>query len=152
VVPAKYVGRFVGREELLQRLRLEVSTALAASSRPRRFVIQALGGHGKSQVALEFCRRSKTAGLFRGIFWVNATSQATTTRDFEIIASRFDPSVAASLPDSESKREFVKQKLESWRECWLLVFDNYDNVDAFGDIGEFFPLGEIQDIAILVQL
>lgn len=139
-VPGKYVSRFVGRRNFIEQLQSKIITALNASDRPTVLVIQALGGQGKSQLALEYCRKSKASSRFRGIFWVDATSRTTTMRGYENIAASLNTPVTHELPDADSKREFVKEMLEKWNEWWLLVFDNYDCPDIFSDLEEFFPL------------
>jgi hypothetical protein len=143
MVPIKYVSRFFGRKNFIEQLQSEITTALNASDRrPIVLVIQGLGGQGKSQLALEYCRCWKGSSQFRGIFWVDATSRTTTMRGYESIAARLNTPVTHELPDPDSKREFVKEMLEKWNEGWLLVFDNYDRPDTFSDLDEFFPLSK----------
>jgi hypothetical protein len=136
----------VGRKDLLRRLELDFPVALEASPHPKRFVLQALGGQGKSQFALELCRRLKSTGQFKGIFWINAMTETTATRSLENIAAKINTSISHALPHDVSRRAYVRQTLENWEEPWLLVFDNYDRPEAFVDIGEFFPLSELQNV------
>ena len=85
-------------------------------------MLHALGGQGKSQIALEFCRRSKKT--FRGIFWINASSRTTAEQGFDVIATRFNTAATRMFDGIASKIEFVKDSLENWDERWMLVFDN----------------------------
>lgn len=96
-----------------------------------------MGGQGKSQVALEYCRRSKSN--CRGIFWINATSEATAGRDIERIASKLNTPLQKVLDDVPSRIDFVKETLENWNEPWILIFDNYDWPPGFQNIKDFMP-------------
>lgn len=40
-----------------------------------------------------------------------------------------------------SKKDFVKDYLAGMETPWMLIFDNYDNPGAFGDIKSYFPSG-----------
>jgi hypothetical protein len=108
-------------------------------TQPRVLILYALGGQGKSQIALEHCRRSSET--YRGIFWINANSEATATRSFEGIASELAKVSPIFLEDTAAKIKFVKHSLENWDERWILVFDNYDQPDDFPGVEQFIPLG-----------
>ncbi len=54
-VPNRRVGGFVGWEDILQK----INEALSDGAGPHYAVLQGIGGQGKSQVALEYCRRKK---------------------------------------------------------------------------------------------
>jgi hypothetical protein len=40
---------------------------------PRSLILQAMGGQGKSQIALEYCRQCRS--IYPDIFWVNTSSE-----------------------------------------------------------------------------
>ncbi|KAE9363880.1 TPR-like protein [Stipitochalara longipes BDJ] len=65
----------------------------------------------------------------RGIFWIDATSRNTALKSFEAVARRI--LLPSQIPQQDAVVESVKEKLAEWSEPWLLVFDNYDNPDAF---------------------
>ncbi|KAF2180104.1 hypothetical protein K469DRAFT_467819, partial [Zopfia rhizophila CBS 207.26] len=96
-----------------------------------------LGGQGKSQIALEICRKLKKS--CRGVFWLDATSKATLERSFERIAEELNRSAGRLLEDTESKVKFVLDTVQGWEERWLMVYDNYDRPDVFPDIKRFLP-------------
>jgi hypothetical protein len=81
---------------------------LRDSDRPRILILHALGGQGKSQIALEYCRRVKTA--YTGIFWINGSSESTLSRSFVNVAEEIDAAATISLNESE-KAQFV---LRAW--------------------------------------
>jgi hypothetical protein len=139
LVPSNQVAHFIGREDILTDI--ESSFALSKKrSRPVILILHAMGGQGKTQVALELCRRCKPD--CRAIFWINATSETTAGRDIEIIASRLNTPLKRTLGDVPSKVEFVKETLENWNEPWMVIFDNYDSPTGFENIKDFMPSSE----------
>lgn len=105
------------------------------SNGPQIVVIQGLGGQGKTQIALEFCRSQKS-GEIRGIFWVFAQSESTVKDSFKKIAHEIK---TADEHVPEDATDFVLRKLGLWDGSWLLVFDNYDDIDDFKNIQDFMP-------------
>lgn len=134
-VSRKRVKDFAGREDQLFQILSYFS--VSESTQPRVLILHALGGQGKSQVALEYCQRSRET--YRGIFWVNASSKAAATQSFESIAAELNRAASTSLENAEAKIRFVVNVLEHWDERWMLVFDNYDNPHGFSDVEQFIP-------------
>jgi tetratricopeptide (TPR) repeat protein len=101
-------------------------------------VLRGLGGQGKTQISLEYCRRVKTQ--VRMIFWIDASSESTTKQSIE--------SIAQHIKGPEDKLQdgmivsFVLNTLGEWTDAWLLVFDNYDDPKAFPNLQDFIPTGE----------
>lgn len=93
-------------------------------------------GQGKTQLALEYCRRQRAS---HSVFWVDATSSGTAFRSFENIASKFAP--GANFPNPETARGYVLKALESFNDPLLLVFDTFDHPGEFTTVKDFFPLG-----------
>ncbi|KAI9762573.1 MAG: hypothetical protein M4579_000376 [Chaenotheca gracillima] len=152
-VPNRLCRSFVGREDILSRIDQAFSTEKA----PRIAVLQGLGGQGKSQIALEYCRRSRDSQV-SAIFWIDSTNEATVIRSFESVSERVRLQTDY-LPDAAPRVDFVLQRLASWSSKWLMVFDNYDDPLQFPNIEDFFPrsvLGAIlvtgrhTDAAVLV--
>jgi len=121
----------VGRQENLEGIasfflrRQKIKTTQA-----HILILHALGGQGKSQIALEYCQRSKET--YRGIFWISASSKSLTSQAFDAIARELNVS-----PDVAQ----VKRILTSWKERCLLVFDNYDKPGDFQDVRDYIPPG-----------
>lgn len=128
---------FIGRETEL--LRISSYFSAKGVSQPRILILQALGGQGKSQIVLEYCQRSRST--YRGIFWVNAASEATATQSFVNFAGKLGQASSDALQHARAKIQFVKSTLEQWNEHWLLVFDNYDDPEHFSTIEQFIPSG-----------
>ncbi|KAL8650824.1 MAG: hypothetical protein Q9226_004982 [Calogaya cf. arnoldii] len=138
LVPWDRVKNFVGREAQLK----EVAAYFAGAStqQPRVLVLHALGGQGKSQIVLEYCQRWRQD--YQGVFWVNATSRSLALQSYTRIATALSTQPQAKAEDDEQVVETIKNLLEDWNESWLLVFDNYDKPDEFGDVRRFFPRGK----------
>ena len=98
-------------------------------------LMQALG-QGKTQVALEYCRRQRAT---HSVFWVDATNSGTAYRSFENIASKLAP--GANFPTPQAARGYVLKALESLDDPLLLVFDTFDQPDEFTTVRDFFPHG-----------
>ena len=141
-VPNRRVRQLVGREDILQRL----DKAFSAGSGPRIAVLQGMGGQGKSQIALEYCHRKKNT-IYSAIFWVDATTVDSTKGSFWAISEEIKRP-ADVLHDIEARVNFVLRELSSWSIRWLLVFDNYDNLDAFPNITDFIPQNDLGAILV----
>ena len=133
-VPRKLARRFIGREDVLSNIDDYFSNTDVPS--PKALILHALGGQGKSQIALKYCERSRES--HQAIFWINASSKMTTTEGFVRIAAILDQSAASGLRDSDQKIKHVLELLENWTARWILIFDNHDTPEAF-DLNEFFP-------------
>ncbi|KAE9367386.1 hypothetical protein N431DRAFT_486511 [Stipitochalara longipes BDJ] len=120
-VPSHLARNFIGREETLARIRAGLSSA--SYDGPKVVVIRAMGGQGKTQVALKYC------GLWRNasdIFWVDASSEAALKADFALLSHVLDPSTSPAL-ETDARVSNVRRALADQESPWLIVFDNYDN-------------------------
>ena len=140
-IPPIQVSRFVERVELLEEITTSFANATGGASHPKIIVLLGMGGQGKTQLALEYCRRARTSGEFQAIFWVDASSPNTVARGFETIAKRIS-SPGLVFDNTESQIAFVKKTMGSWHIPWLMVFDNYDQPDQFDNIKTYLPQGE----------
>lgn len=113
----------------MKQIDITFSQVADATTKPPVLVLQAMGGQGKSQIALEYCRSSRSR--FRAIFWIDATSEASVQGGFERIVKKFDPLAAAGPHDKDEKIDLVQKNLASLEEEWLLVFDNYDDPSSY---------------------
>ena len=137
LVPRERVKDFIGRESLLHKIRVHFSSN--ETGPPPCLILHALGGQGKSQIALEYCRKWRKT--YRGIFWVDANSEMTATQSYAIIAAELMGPSWGETNDSAAHIRMVRDRLEGWHEEWLLVLDNYDAPDSFSSIRQFIPTG-----------
>lgn len=128
----------------------QISRAFDASANdePRVAILQGMGGQGKTQMALEYCRQSKRDLKFNGIFWVDASDESLASRTFAEIARKLSPE--HMFADDESRVRFVKDALESWTLRWLLIFDNYDDPTSYA-IQRFFPASSLGHVFITTR-
>lgn len=111
------------------------------SDQPRILVLHAMGGQGKSQIALEYCQRTRQT--YQGVFWVNGSSTFTITQSLVSIAHELDRLATAALPDDDAKVAFALRILERWEHRWLVVFDNCDDAATFSEVQQFIPQGNV---------
>ena len=140
-IPAMGIKHVVHRLPALRKMTEIIDDAVSIKKPhiPVVLVICGIGGQGKTQIALSYCR---SVGLtrYRGIFWVDASSERSTVQGFENIAVNLSRAKKI-LGAQHLTHEKVKQELELWKEQWLLVFDNYDDTSSF-DIKQFIPQGK----------
>jgi len=117
---------FTGRDDLLARLRLQLSER-------GRAALSGLGGVGKTQTAIEYAVRHR-ADYPDGVSWINAETTSGLTSGFAAIASTL------SLPAAEGQdQEQAIKAVLAWLNAtdgWLLVMDN---VDDRGALRRFVP-------------
>ncbi|KAH8585793.1 hypothetical protein B0O99DRAFT_603016 [Bisporella sp. PMI_857] len=133
-VARRGVAKFVGREEHM------VVLDAALNSAPRVAVLQGMGGQGKTQIALEYCRRARLAKKYNAILWANASSEQSLRESFESFSDALKLA-DDSLVDSDSRIRFTKSILTDWPEPWLLILDNFDDPSKV-DIREYMPTSE----------
>jgi tetratricopeptide (TPR) repeat protein len=106
-------------------------------------VLRGMGGCGKSQLALDFCQRGHVDGRFTAIFWIDASSPNTVAQSYAIIAQAISKDQINSM-DAEVNTHLVRTILGTWTAPWLLVFDNFDDPNAFSHhpLKSYFPQGQ----------
>ena len=140
-VPNRLARPFLGRENVLAR----IDRGLSKTSSPRVVVVQGMGGQGKSQIALEYCRR-KQKDSFSAIFWLDASSESSIRRSFAEISEYIKPP-DLKLSTPHMRVSYVLQSLGSWRGKFLFVFDNYDDPCAFS-LWDYIPSSELGTILV----
>jgi len=118
----------------------------ATTSTPLIVVLIGMGGAGKTQLALEYCRRMKDSRRLRAIFWLDASSRNTLYSSVQTAAKQLLPDRVFDNPDAAVAS--VNDFLSRWSERWLLVFDNLDNPEDLPDIHNVFPASHRGSILI----
>lgn len=126
-------ARFTGRTEHLQRLRRELQAKGQAVVLP--VALQGMGGIGKTQLALEYVHRFRSA--YDLVWWIQADLPQF------IDTALTDLGLALKLPPEGTAGEGARSTLEALRQGtvarrWLLVFDNADDLERVQD---FLPQG-----------
>ncbi|RDL30230.1 uncharacterized protein BP5553_10508 [Venustampulla echinocandica] len=137
--PALEVHHYIIRNGPIEAIHQHFQTPLDKPT-PTVFVLLGMGGCGKSQLALEYCRQGENKKLFSAVFWLDASSPTSIAQSFadiahELLKPNFD------IADEKGNIQFVLRQIKAWQFRWLLVFDNFDDPSAFGDrsIRQYFP-------------
>ena len=135
IVPRRRVEHFVGRKTQLRKISSHFATG-SRNNRPQVLILHALGGQGKSQIAIEYCQISEEQ--YAGIFWVNASSEDLAVQSYARIAAALSGN-SSKIGDGDTAVNFVTSSLKAWDQKWLLIFDNYDKPEIFSSIQKFIP-------------
>ncbi|MDQ3150425.1 MAG: FxSxx-COOH system tetratricopeptide repeat protein [Actinomycetota bacterium] len=116
-------ARFTGRTQDLQRLRRELRAEGRAVVLP--VALQGLGGIGKTQLALEYVHRFRSA--YDLIWWIQADLPQFVDTLIELgVELKLPPSEGTAVEGARSTLEALRRGTLTSR--WLLVFDNADDV------------------------
>ncbi len=89
-----------------------------------------MGGSGKTQLALECCRRAEADSSFAAVIWIDASSPATVAQSYSTIALKVTGG-SQSIVDVEESMAIVEGALQQQKGKWLAVLDNFDNPKDF---------------------
>ena len=122
----------------------DITDRLFSDDSPKTVVLLAMGGAGKTQLALDVCRQAEQSSRFGAIIWVDASSPKSVTQSYKITAQKILKHQSYNVDDEDTIRFEVQNTLRNWDGQWLMVFDNYDNPPAFQghSIGDYIPSGK----------
>ena len=127
---------------LRQTILVDITDRLFNDDSPEAVVLLAMGGAGKTQLALEVCDQAERSSRFGAVLWVDASSPKSVIQSYKSIAQKKIKVQSYDLDDEDTIR-LVQDALRDWDEQWLIVFDNYDNPQAFqgNSIRKYLPGG-----------
>ncbi|XMA14272.1 hypothetical protein WAI453_007063 [Rhynchosporium graminicola] len=140
LVPKRPVDCFISRNHTLQKMKETEPCDVG----PGVFVLRGLGGQGKTQIALEYCRQASERGIL-AIFWIDATSKGSVKESFQTMATKLKNTDTASAEDASP---FMLEAFRVWPKVWVMVFDNYDDVKNFDSIRDYFPASKNGTIVV----
>ncbi|KAK1833472.1 hypothetical protein QBC39DRAFT_346120 [Podospora conica] len=129
-LPAQSLLRFVGRTHTLLAIENSWETPEAVGATQLSTVIIGMGGQGKTQLALEYCRRSLKSKQIEAVFWLDASSPESIARGYQTIASQAARTAGDTL-DDKAATAFAIRFISELSVRWLVVLDNFDNPRLF---------------------
>jgi tetratricopeptide (TPR) repeat protein len=127
-------ARFTGREVVLRELREQLrSGAAVVLFGAQAVALQGMGGVGKTQLALEYAYRYRTA--YDVVAWLRADSEESVESSLHELGGQLD------LQSEQSGADYARavvQELGRDKRRWLLIFDNADEPEA---IRTYLPRG-----------
>lgn len=130
-----------------------IQSTLATQPRSRDatvLVVRGIGGQGKTQLALEICRRTQHSP-FTSILWLDASSEETLQHGFAILYERTRRQQDARLTSPEAIVPHVFDCLKRASLLWLLILDNLDNPATFASIRDYLPDDGIASVLITTR-
>ena len=123
--PAHQVLYYITRKEPLEAIHQRFQKSLDKAL-PTVIVLLGMGGCGKSQLALEYCRQGQNEKWFSMILWLDASSPMSLAQSFANVANKLSkPNF--DIADDKGNIRFVLDTIGAWNLRWLFVFDNFDN-------------------------
>ncbi|GIG88535.1 FxSxx-COOH system tetratricopeptide repeat protein [Plantactinospora endophytica] len=128
--------RFTGRENELRTLRRQLGSGGAiVLSGAQPVTLQGMGGIGKTQIALEYAHRFRSA--YDLIWWITAEPVTFIDQHLHDLGRRLGVPLSAAAPENaRAVLDALNRGMPHKR--WLLVFDNAEDLDR---VGQFLPTG-----------
>ncbi|RDL33002.1 Uncharacterized protein BP5553_08441 [Venustampulla echinocandica] len=127
-VPFSENEYFCGRDDVLSEIHRCLSPdEKKGQTRQRSYLIYAMGGMGKTQVALAYAYRNRSTYPF--VFWIGAQKEPDLGVTFSSIA------MILGMPNIDDlgqgrKVNLVREWLETTDKKWLLIFDNVESIES----------------------
>ncbi|KAL9109661.1 MAG: hypothetical protein Q9227_005699 [Pyrenula ochraceoflavens] len=138
-VPQPLSSLYTGRQSLLGELKhIFFPLKSDLSQRQKRFVINGIGGSGKTQFCSKFAAENRE--LYWGVFWLDARSSEGLQQTFSVIAK---------IAEIEPNETAVLYWLSNLGERWLLIIDNADDPQL--DVSRLFPKGDRGHILVTTR-
>jgi hypothetical protein len=134
-IPSLRAPHFISQKSLLTQLE-KLFQHPSPTSSPCTVVLIGMGGAGKTQLALEYCRHLEDLKTHQAIFWLDASSHGAIYAAMETIAKKLWPE--RELKNSDVALTLVRDTLSNRSDAWLLVFDNLDRPSDLKGIMNFF--------------
>ncbi|RDL39896.1 uncharacterized protein BP5553_04236 [Venustampulla echinocandica] len=145
-LPPSQVSLFIGRKKILREMTEILCPSVRDPERPVVVVLCGMGGQGKTQLALEYCRQSQQIGRYNSIMWINAASRISIARSFEEVADHITKFKRA-FSDPSACVHFTMETLERWASPCLIIFDNFDHPSQMKNIMDYCP--KIKEVGII---
>lgn len=127
-VPKKALTYFVARKKISE----EMDEWLRDDTKKARVVLLGTGGSGKTQLALDYCRKLEESVSFTAVLWIDASSPTSVMQSYKLIASKTLKG-SGNSGDNEENMTVVHEALQELQGRWLVVFDNFDEPGSFNN-------------------
>jgi tetratricopeptide (TPR) repeat protein len=125
---------FVGREELLEQLRVRLLEPSDQATAVLPEALHGMGGVGKSQTVVEYIYRH--ASEYEIVWWIPAEHPTTVRSSFVDLAKRLGIKASSAETAVPAVLEALRSGVQGRR--WILVFDNAEHPDV---VRNFLPTG-----------
>jgi hypothetical protein len=116
--------RFVGRQSQLE----DLETRIFTKDQSQKAAITALGGWGKTQVALEFAYRVREKYQYCSVFWIPCTSMESIEQGYLSVSQLLG---LQNINPGSVKSDVQVYLSHKHMSRWLLIFDNADDTDMW---------------------
>ncbi|KAK6543029.1 hypothetical protein TWF694_006959 [Orbilia ellipsospora] len=135
---------FVGRDNEMKMLKHRFDDMKPEGPTPKILALIGPGGVGKSLLARHWAvtQYNEAKNNYEHVMWVDASTRQTTRSSLENIGSTLAhlQGTDQSTLDGEAKIVRLNMFLKTCPSLWLMVFDNWDNTQAF-EIDDLWPTG-----------
>jgi MinD-like ATPase involved in chromosome partitioning or flagellar assembly/tetratricopeptide (TPR) repeat protein len=130
-------ARFTGREDDLRRLRAQLRTGRPAVVLPRSLpvALQGMGGIGKTQVAMEYAHRFRSA--YDVVWWINSDQVTFIDVALADLGGRLGIPAQPNVADNTRVVLNALSRGEPYSR-WLVIFDNAEDLLR---VDQFLPQG-----------
>jgi tetratricopeptide (TPR) repeat protein len=125
---------FVGREELLEQLRIRLLEPGDRATAVLPEALHGMGGVGKSQTVVEYIYRH--ASEYDIVWWIPSEHPTTIRSSFVDLAKRLGIKASSAETAVPAVLETLRSGVQNRR--WILVFDNAEHPDV---VRTFLPTG-----------
>ncbi len=115
---------FIGREDLLSRLRIQLQSGQPTALSQSPLAISGLGGIGKTQIAVEYAYQFGQE--YQAVLWAYAQSNETLLSSYVALAALLN-----LQEQDEQEQMIIVQVVKQWLQThtrWLLILDNADDL------------------------
>jgi tetratricopeptide (TPR) repeat protein len=125
---------FVGREELLEQLRIRLLEPGGTATAVLPEALHGMGGVGKSQTVVEYIYRHSAE--YDIVWWIPSEHPTTIRSSFVELAKRLGIKASSAETAVPAVLERLRSDVQGRR--WILVFDNAEHPDV---VRSFLPTG-----------
>lgn len=127
-----FIHNFVGRKEEMQQLERCLLPNTTNQARRKVFVLQGLGGIGKTQLAIEYVREHHSS--YSAVLWLDGSSRDLLRQSLAQITRRLPSEQVTTKTTTMSQGDNVDDLAAAtlrWlslpaNKCWLIIIDNVD--------------------------